>query len=176
MKATDPGLMCVCDPILGDDHTGLYVPQAVAEAVRDRLVPLADVIVPNRFELEWLAGKQVGDAVSAAAAAQSVGQARTIVTSLPAGEGLLQTALANASPPAAITTRRREAIPHGTGDLLTGLIAGRLLAGEAAAAALGQSLAMLERVLDASAGKPVLDLAPLAPPTAWPAPLEGVPT
>ena len=47
-------LVCV-DPILGDAGR-LYVAQETAEAIRDRLIPLADVATPNLFELTWLTG------------------------------------------------------------------------------------------------------------------------
>ena len=50
----------VVDPILGDDPRRLYVDRDVADAVRDRLVPRADVLTPNAFELGWLTGRPTG--------------------------------------------------------------------------------------------------------------------
>lgn len=49
-------LFVVVDPIIGDFDTGLYVNEAVAVAVREALVPVADVITPNGFEFLWLSG------------------------------------------------------------------------------------------------------------------------
>jgi len=46
------------DPILGDFDTGFYVDLEVAVAVRDVLLPLADIITPNLFEFLWLAGEE----------------------------------------------------------------------------------------------------------------------
>ena len=43
------------DPVLGDAGR-LYVAQETAEAIRDRLIPLADIATPNLFELGWLTG------------------------------------------------------------------------------------------------------------------------
>ena len=37
--------------MIGDDEPGVFVSASVAEAIAERLAPLADVIVPNRFEL-----------------------------------------------------------------------------------------------------------------------------
>ena len=51
--------LVVVDPILGDDPGGLYLDKPVAYAIRDELVPLADVLTPNRFELAWLTGRSV---------------------------------------------------------------------------------------------------------------------
>ena len=38
------------DPVLGD-HGKLYVGEAVAQAIRDKLLPLATIVTPNAFEL-----------------------------------------------------------------------------------------------------------------------------
>ena len=42
LKQADPGLLYVCDPVIGDAG-GLYVRPEIAEAIRDELMPLADV-------------------------------------------------------------------------------------------------------------------------------------
>jgi len=52
-------------------------------------------------------------------------------------------------------------VPHGTGDLLSGLFLGYLAKGEDGPAALSRSLAALEAVIDASAGSAVLKLSAL---------------
>src|SRR5262245_4001677 len=48
-------LLFLCDPVLGDEPNGLYIDTATARAIRDELIPLADMTTPNRFELGWLA-------------------------------------------------------------------------------------------------------------------------
>lgn len=62
-----PDLRVLVDPTLGDADVGFYTDPAVAPALRDRLLPLATGIVPNRFELQTLSGA-VDDAASAARA------------------------------------------------------------------------------------------------------------
>lgn len=58
----EQGLSCLytLDPVLGDEP-GFYVPggEKVAKAYNELLVPLADVIVPNRFEASFLSGINV---------------------------------------------------------------------------------------------------------------------
>ncbi|MBM7867021.1 hypothetical protein GTO89_10980 [Heliobacterium gestii] len=44
------------DPVLGDDPHGLYVTPEVTDIVRERLLPLAQVVTPNPFEALKLAG------------------------------------------------------------------------------------------------------------------------
>lgn len=133
VKAANPDAPYLCDPVLGDqigDSGTLYVPKATAQAVRDELVPLADIVTPNVFELGWLSGREVTNEMQALAAARTLGNARVLVTSSPA---LRRNAIANllAAPRAAIAAEHA-AIPnppHGTGDLMAGLFLSNLLAG-----------------------------------------------
>ncbi len=74
-KKRNRSVQYLCDPVLGDDERGLYVPEPVAAAIRDELVPLADAITPNRFELEWLSGEAVADKDDATAAAGKLADA-----------------------------------------------------------------------------------------------------
>ena len=55
-KARNPALTYCCDPVLGDRDRGLFVQADIPPLVRDRLCPLADLIIPNHFEFEWLCG------------------------------------------------------------------------------------------------------------------------
>ncbi len=81
-RRQNPDLIYVCDPVIGDNG-GLYVPEETAMAVRDRLLPLADIATPNRFELEWLAGKTVDDTT---ALAEMLGPSAVLVTSAFVGD------------------------------------------------------------------------------------------
>lgn len=57
------GLDCwyTLDPVLGDDGVGYYVPNGsnVAEAYKKYLLPLADIVTPNRFETSILTGVNI---------------------------------------------------------------------------------------------------------------------
>lgn len=59
----DNGLKCsyTFDPVLGDDATGFYVPdgERVADNYKKLLLPLADIITPNRFEVSALTGVEI---------------------------------------------------------------------------------------------------------------------
>jgi len=44
------------DPVMGDYQKGLYVSQETARAIKEQLLPLAQIITPNKFEAEVLAG------------------------------------------------------------------------------------------------------------------------
>ena len=78
------------DPVLGDDGK-LYVAQAVAEAIRDKLVPLATIVTPNAFELSWLTGHVVGNENEAVGAARSLNVNEVLATSIPHSANELST-------------------------------------------------------------------------------------
>lgn len=58
LKQNNPSLMYVCDPVMGDEGK-LYVPGSLVAIYRDHLLPLADVITPNHFELEQLSARTI---------------------------------------------------------------------------------------------------------------------
>ena len=68
VRAHRPDAWYVCDPVLGDEGE-LYVPAELVRTFREQAVPRADLLVPNRFELEWLVDRPVGDASREAVAA-----------------------------------------------------------------------------------------------------------
>lgn len=157
LKGVSPGLVYLCDPILGDDVPGLYVPEAVAGAIRARLLPLADVIAPNRFELAWLTGADVTGPASAAQAARGLAPS-CLATSIPLGEDRIANMLIGGGTGWLAETRRRAKAPNGTGDLLSGLFLAHVLRGREGRNALARSVGTVEAVIDASRGD-ALDLA-----------------
>ena len=56
VKAANPARVYCCDPVMGDVGRGMFVRPGIPELMRDRVVPAADVITPNHFELDFLAG------------------------------------------------------------------------------------------------------------------------
>ena len=43
--------LIVCDPVMGDNGK-MYVPRELKEIYQKEIVPLADILTPNHFELE----------------------------------------------------------------------------------------------------------------------------
>ena len=62
VREANPRALWCCDPVLGDDiesgGDGFYVRPGIPEFMRDRAVPAADIVTPNRFELEYLTGAE----------------------------------------------------------------------------------------------------------------------
>ena len=147
VKTANPDALYVCDPVMGDAG-GLYVPEDVAEAMRDRLVPLADIATPNRHELEWLSGMSLPDLQSTIAAARNSGPARMLVTSAPSmiagGVGNL---LVTSYEVLLAEHRAIPSPPNGLGDLTAAVFLARLLAGQTDAKALQSTTASVYEIL-----------------------------
>jgi pyridoxine kinase len=177
LKAADAKLLYVCDPIIGDDdgegNPRLYVPEEVAQAIRSRLLPLADVITPNRCELSWLAGTEVTGPAAAVQPARRLAPL-CLATSVPSRDDRIATMAIDSDSAWLVETRRRAHVPHGTGDLLSGLFLAHLLAGHGPCDALSVSLGAVEAVLDESREAGALQLgAGLARPGAH-IPVQGL--
>jgi pyridoxine kinase len=56
VKRANPTAQYCCDPVIGDVGRGVYVREGIPEFMRDKALPAADVITPNQFELDFLAG------------------------------------------------------------------------------------------------------------------------
>src|ERR1700722_9823367 len=55
VKRANPAALYLCDPVMGDGGQ-LFVDPAIPDLMRDRLIPLADIVTPNGFELGLLTG------------------------------------------------------------------------------------------------------------------------
>ena len=124
----------VVDPIMGDDPKGLYVQPRVAEAVAARLIPLADWITPNVWELGRLTGAPIRDAAGAVAACRQIGRP-ALVTSVPGGKGEIGVLFCDASEAVLFTHQRLAHAPSDSGDLVTASFGAGLIEGMAPPAA-----------------------------------------
>nr|WP_295464795.1 pyridoxal kinase PdxY [Mesorhizobium sp.] len=147
VKARNPRAVYVCDPVIGD-HGGLYVPEATAVAIRDRLMPIADVATPNRYELSWMAGEPLDDISSVLRAASDAAPPTMLVTSAPA---MMNGSIANLllTPSRAHLAEHRliDRPPNGLGDLTAAVFLARHLAGQPPEKALQSTTAAVFEIL-----------------------------
>ncbi|MDR2471605.1 MAG: pyridoxal kinase PdxY [Treponema sp.] len=89
VRSRSPGVLYCCDPVMGDTGRGFYVKPEIPAIFRDEVIPLADIITPNQFELEALTGKPaetLAGVLSAVDALHAKGPRIILVTSLRTGE------------------------------------------------------------------------------------------
>lgn len=158
LKAIRPDAIIFCDPVLGDDPMGLYVPASVADAVCDRLVPLATHMKVNRFELSFLAGRNVEDMSDVVAASRALPASVVLASSIAAPDDRLANVVVTPDDSVQCSVARKEDVPHGTGDLLASLFLSRILEGVAPAKSAARAAAGVARVIELSRGKDELQL------------------
>lgn len=135
-KAENPGLRYYCDPVLGDDDPGLYVPAEIAHILRDQLLPLADLASPNGFELAWLTGTSVHnlrDVDRAARQLQLAAGAQLIVTGCTLADtapGMIETLILDHQGIIRHPAPRLPVALAGTGDLFAALVTASLAKGQ----------------------------------------------
>src|SRR6185312_13456515 len=93
-----------------------------AEAIRDRLLPLADIATPNRYELDWLTGDVCADTPAMITAAREAGPAAMVVTSAPADNGKIGNLLVEADNAWLAAHEVIDRPPNGLGDMTAALI------------------------------------------------------
>jgi pyridoxine kinase len=150
VKEANPSARFCCDPVIGDTDTGSYVRDGVAEFFRDRALAAADIVTPNRFELEFLTGETIGslsDAADAAAKLRGHGPQIVLVTSLDATPDRLTMLASGADGAWVVETPRLPAMLNGCGDVTAALFLGRLLGGESLADALALTAASMFAVI-----------------------------
>jgi pyridoxine kinase len=89
VRAARPGALYLCDPVIGDMDSGIYVQPGIPEFMRDRAVRAADIVTPNHFELEYLSGmdaRNMAELSRAIEAVHALGPKVIMVTSVAAAE------------------------------------------------------------------------------------------
>ena len=56
VKQRNPAAIYCCDPVIGDVGRGIFVRPGIPEFMRDQVVPAAQIVTPNHFELDYLTG------------------------------------------------------------------------------------------------------------------------
>jgi pyridoxine kinase len=151
VRAANPRALFCCDPVIGDVDTGSYVTTGIAEFFRNRALALADIITPNRFELEYLTGHTVAtvaEAGGAAAALGALGPRIVLVTSIEVEGDRLAMLAAGPDGVWAVDTPRLPVMLNGCGDVTAALFLGRLLRGESLADALAATAASMYGVIE----------------------------
>ena len=133
-RAANPDMLVLTDPVIGD-HGRIFVRDGVEAGIRDRLLPRADVITPNAFELSRLSGNAVTDVESASKACEAAramlraaGPQIVVATGVPTGDAKSLALVMAAGDTVQVVRQTRHDRPFfGTGDLFAGLFLSHLL-------------------------------------------------
>lgn len=150
MAARKPFVMV--DPTMGDAGKGLYVPPDVAEALIADLVPRADLVACNAWELERLTGAETRNPGQALNGARLLG--KPCLVSSVQRESEIGVVYADRREAWLAAHQRVERAPKGTGDLLTALFGAAVLDGLSPSYALARAVGgVTETILAANMWK-----------------------
>ena len=85
VKAANPSAIYACDPVMGNAKSGCFVAPEIPDLLRDRVVPVADIITPNQFELGYLTGTEplsLDSTLESVDLARAMGPSTVLVTSV----------------------------------------------------------------------------------------------
>jgi pyridoxine kinase len=157
VRAANPAAVWCCDPVIGDVGRGVFVRPGIPELLRDVAVPAADLVTPNHFELDLLAGtttrtlREVQDAV---AAVQALGPRVVLTTSLVAEDtpdDAVDLLASEGGRHWRVRTPRLDLSVNGAGDVTAALFLAHWLGTGSAATALERAAASVFGLLAATA-------------------------
>ncbi|MGL5866455.1 MAG: pyridoxal kinase PdxY [Dermatophilaceae bacterium] len=153
VKAANPGAIYACDPVMGNAASGCFVHPDIPVLLRDTVVPAADVLTPNQFELGVLTDTEPGDLGSTLAAVASVrtmGPSTVLVTSVlrpDAPADTIETLAVSDSGTWVVRTPRLPMTANGSGDVTAALFTAHLLATGDAGTALARTVSSIFDIL-----------------------------
>jgi pyridoxine kinase len=157
VKGRNPDAIYFCDPVMGDVGRGFFVRPGIPEFMRDKVVPAADVITPNQFELAFLAGtetKTLDEVVQAADFVRSTGPGVVLVTSViteETPEDSLDMVAVSDEGAWIVRTPRLPINPPGAGDLTSAVFLANVLDGHDLPTALARTTSSVYAVMEATA-------------------------
>jgi len=157
VKTANPAARYCCDPVIGNAERGVFVHSGIPEFIKERMLPIADVITPNLFELEYLAGRGAATLTDLAAAIDAVhalGPRVVLVTSVHTGEtpdGCIDLVASDDTGRCRLRTPWLPVVANGAGDVVAALFFAHYLQNGSAAEALSRAASSIFGVLSRTA-------------------------
>ena len=156
VKELNPDAVYCCDPVMGDVGRGMFVRPGIPEFMRDTVVPRADIVTPNHFELDFLAGRTtttLAEVLDAVDEVRARGPRDVLVTSVLHGdvpEGSLDLVAVSDAGAWAVTTPLLPITPNGCGDVTAALYLAHLRTSGSPETALASTASSVFAVLEAT--------------------------
>jgi pyridoxine kinase len=156
VKKANPSAIYCCDPVMGDVGRGMFVRPGIPEFMRDQVVPAADAVTPNHFELDFLAGtesRSITDVLEAADRVRASGPSTVLVTSVivdDTPEDRLDLVAVSGDGAWRTRTPRLSISPPGAGDLTTAVFLANLLDGRDLPEVLARTTSSVFAVVEAT--------------------------
>ena len=153
VRAANPRATYTCDPVMGNADSGCFVHPDIPPLLRERVVPAADIITPNQFELGFLTGTEpqtLEEILTSAELARKMGPRTVLVTSVHRSDrpdDTTEMLAVNDDGAWIVQTPRLPLKANGSGDVTSALFTAHLLASDAPTA-LGRTAASVFALLE----------------------------
>lgn len=155
VKAANPAATYTCDPVMGNATSGCFVNPEIPPIIRERVVPVADVITPNQFELGFLTDTTpatLDEVLASADLARAMGPSTILVTSVETGEGTIGLMAVTGDDAWLVETPRLPMKANGSGDITAALFTAHLHETGAPDVALARTVSSVFGVLKETLG------------------------
>lgn len=160
VKAANPAATYTCDPVMGNARSGCFVNPEIPPIIRAEVVPVADILTPNQFELGFITGRDalsgpssLEDILAAADEVRTLGPSTVLVTSVEragAPDDVIEMVAVTGDGAWIVQTPRLPMKANGSGDITAALFTAHLHTSGSAAVALGRTVASVYDVLAAT--------------------------
>ena len=157
VKGANPAARYCCDPVIGDVVQGVFVRRGIPEFIKERMLPIADVVTPNQFELDHLVGRPsatMADLVAAIDTIHACGPRVVLVTSVRIDEtpaDCIDMVVSDGIDRCRLRTPLLPVVVHGAGDAIAALFFAHHLSTGAVAEAMSSAGSSLFGVLNVTA-------------------------
>lgn len=153
VKAANPAATYTCDPVMGNAKSGCFVNPEIPPIIREQVVPVADILTPNQFELGFLTGTDphtLEEVLASADAAMAMGPSTILVTSVETGNDTIGLMAVDAEGAWLVETPLLPMKANGSGDLTAALFTAHLHETGSAATAVARTVSSVYAVLQAT--------------------------
>jgi len=153
VKAANPAATYTCDPVMGNAASGCFVDPGIPPIIREQVVPVADVLTPNQFELGFLTGTDphtLDEVLASADAARAMGPSTILVTSVETGDDTIGLMAVDGDGAWLVETPRLPMKANGSGDITAALFTAHLHETGSARQAVERTVSSVHAVLRAT--------------------------
>ncbi|WP_331251024.1 pyridoxal kinase [Nocardioides sambongensis] len=158
VKAANPEATYTCDPVMGNAKSGCFVNPEIPPIICERVVPVADIVTPNQFELGFITGRDalgepspLAEILAAADQVRAMGPGTVLITSVDreeTPEDVIEMIAVTEAGAWSVTTPRLPLKANGSGDVTAALFTAHLHTTGSPAQALGRTAASIFGVLE----------------------------
>lgn len=160
VKEANPAATYTCDPVMGNAKSGCFVNPEIPPVIRAEVVPVADILTPNQFELGFITGRDalggpspIEDVLEAADEVRAMGPGTVLVTSVERADApadVIEMVAVTGDGAWIVQTPRLPMKANGSGDITAALFTAHLHDSGSPAVALGRTVASVYDVLKAT--------------------------